>query len=307
MKTSTGIHIASSYGKTPLKIYTIKKAIIPWLFLLPGIVFTLILRYYTTFQGLRLSFYKYDLQNPPGSFIGLKNFEFLFKNSDFWTAWRNTLIFLVLILLLNFFVPLIQALFLAEVIKLRGFFSTVYILPAVVPITINIILWKWIFDPTYGIANALLHFFGAQPQIWLSDLKLVKLCIIIPGIVGGGMGVLLYLAAILGLSEDVKEASLLDGCSGFKRILYIVLPNIKFIIIIQFILTTIGAFQLLDVPFQFTGGGPGVSATSVPVLVYNLFNKRFDYGQANAAAMTLMFVISLITYFQLKLENQDKG
>lgn len=286
--------------------YKLKTAIVPWLFLLPGISFTLILRYYTIVQGLKLAFFKFDFSNPPGVFIGLKNFQYLFHNSSYWTAWKNTFIFLLLILVLNFCVPLIQALFLAEISRLRGLFSTIYILPAIVPLTINILLWRWIFDPTYGIANRVITLLGGQPMLWLSDIKLVKACIVLPGIIGGGISVLLYLAAILGVSEDIQEAAEIDGCSGLKRIFYIVLPNIKFIIIIQLILTTMGAFQLLDLPYQFTDGGPGDAATTVPLFIYHMFTKNFDYGQASAASVPLMLVISIITFIQLKLNKEER-
>jgi len=255
---------------------------------------------------MKLAFFKYDLSNPPGNFVGLKNFEFLLKNESYWTSWKNSFIFLGLILALNFCVPLIQALFLAEIVKFKGFFSTMYILPAVIPLTINVILWKWIFDPTYGMANRIVSFFGGQPMLWLSDIHLVKMCIILPGVIGGGMSVLLYLAAILGVSEDIKEAAELDGCSGFKRMFYITLPNIKFIIVIQLILTTMGAFQLLDLPYQYTNGGPGDAATTVPVFIYHLFTRNFDYGQASAASIPLMFVIGIITLIQLRLNKEEK-
>ncbi len=285
----------------------IKRALVPWLFLLPGITFTIILRYYTIYEGIKLAFFKYNLISPPGTFVGLKNFGYLFNNSGYWTAWKNTFVFLGLILVLNFGVPLIQAFFLSEIKgKLRNFFSTVYLLPAIVPTTINVLLWKWVFDPTYGIANRVIGFFGGQPLLWLSDLHMVKTCIIIPGIIGGGISVLLYLAAILGVSEDIIEAAQLDGCSGLKKLYYITLPNIKFLIIIQFILTTMGAFQLLDLPFQFTNGGPGDAATTVPIFIYHLFSRNFDYGQASAASVPLMIVIAIITSIQLKLNKQEK-
>ncbi|HEY5587102.1 MAG TPA: sugar ABC transporter permease [Ruminiclostridium sp.] len=292
--------------KKPLKIYNVKRALIPWLFLIPGLFFTILLRYYTIFQGLKLAFYKYNLADPPGDFIGFKNFEYLFKNKAYWTAWYNSFVFFGLIIGLNFFIPLIEALLLAEIVKLRSFFSTLYILPAVIPLTVNVLLWRWIYDPSYGIANRIITIFGGKPMLWLSDVHMVKFCIILPGVVGGGLGVLLYLAAILGVSEDIKEAAQIDGCAGFKRLFYITLPNIKFMIFIQLLLTTMGAFQLLDLPFQYTNGGPGDAAQTVSVLIYHLFTRNFDYGQASAASIPLLLVICIITFIQLRLNKEEK-
>lgn len=303
---SNAILGAAKNPKRSLSGYRIKKAFVPWMFLAPGILITLLLRYYTIFKAIILSFYKYDVANPPGVFLGLRNFGYMLKDPNYWDAWKNTFIFVFLILLLNFFVPIVQALLLAEVGKLRNFFSTIYILPAVIPLTINVVLWRWIFDPSYGISNYIIGLFGGEPQLWLSDPKMVKFCIIFPGIIGGGINVLLYLAAIMGISEDIKEASQIDGCTGFRRMLAIILPNIKFLILIQFILTTLSGFQLLDLPYQFTNGGPGFSSTSMPVYIYKLAMVNFDYGKSSASALSLMVIIAIITFVQMKLNNQER-
>lgn len=305
METSSNTNTAIFHKIKYLQSHRLKKAITPWLFLFPGMLTTFVLRYYTIFQGLKLSFYQYDVANPPGTFVGFDKFRELFENADYWQAWRNTFVFLTLIVALNFFVPIIQALLLGEISKLRGLFSTFYILPAVIPLTINIALWKWIWDPDFGAANFILKIFGAEPKPWLSDANWVKFCIIFPGIIGGGFAVLLYLAAILGISEDIKEASKLDGCSGVKRMFYITLPNIKFLVLIQFVLATMSALQLLDLPFQFTDGTPAGASTSLPLFIYHYYTRNYDYGQGSAAAMTLMVVISIITFIQLKLNNQE--
>lgn len=291
--------------KKPLNGYHIKGILVAWMFLLPGITFTLILRYYTIFRAFYLSFFRYNVANPPGEFVGFENFKELFADSYYWNSWKNTLIFLVLVLSLTFFIPIIQALFLEQIVRVRGLASTVYILPAVIPGTVNIILWKWIWNPEFGVANYIFKIFGSEPMLWLSDKEWVKFCIIFPGIIGGGIGVLLYLAAILGISEDIKEAAKLDGCSGIKRVFYITLPNITFLIFIQMILTTMGALQILDAPYQYTNGGPAHASESLPLLIYNLYNVNFNYGKGSAASMTLMLIISIITFIQLKLNNHQ--
>lgn len=289
-----------------LTAYRVHRAAVPMLFLLPGVAATLVMRYYTIGSAVLLSFYKYNIQAPPGDFIGLQNFVSIFRDSVYWQAWGNTLTFLVLSLLLTFFIPIIQALFLEEIVRFRGLASTIYILPAVIPGTINIVLWKWIWNPSYGAANYLLKLFGGNPQTWMSDTRWVKFCIIFPGILGGGIGVLLYLAAIYGISEDVKEAARLDGCTGFKRMFYITLPNIKFLIFINFVMSTIGAMQILDSVFQFTNGGPAFASESVPLYIYHDYMAKYNYGMGSAASLTLMVVIALLTFMQMRLnEKQD--
>ena len=134
-------------------------------------------------------------------------------------------------------------------------FTTLYLIPTMIPLSINVIIWKWIFNPNYGLANAIVTFFGGEPQTWYSDPTLTKLCIILPGILGGGFSVLMYLSAIMGVDRDIYEAADIDGCYGFKRLWYITLPNIRFLIMIQMILAVIGAMQILDQPLQYTTVG----------------------------------------------------
>lgn len=282
------------------------KVLIPVLFLSIGVVSTFVLKYYVIFKAIQLSLYRFNIQSPPGLFVGFQNFIDLFHDPDYWQAWRNTFAYLGLNLVLTFLVPLIQALFLEEVVRFRSLASTIYILPAVIPGTINIVLWRWIWEPSYGLANFILSWFGIPAQTWLSSTHLVKFCLVFPGIVGGGIGVLIYLAAIYGISEDVKEAARLDGCVGIKRMFYITLPNIGFLVFINLVLSVIGSLQILDWIFQFTNGGPAGYSESVALFIYHDYMTKFNYGAGSAASLTLMVVIALLTFFQMRLnERQD--
>lgn len=274
-----------------------------WLFLLPGIVATIWLRYYPITKVFFMSLYKYDPVNPPGTFVGLDNYRNLFASSAYWEAWGNTFAFLVLNLLLVFWVPLVQALFLNEIHRGRRLFTTVYLVTTLVPMSVNVIVWKFIWHPDYGFANQLIEFFGGEPQLWLSDPELTKFAIIFPGVVGGGVGVLLYLTAIQGIPQEIYEAASLEGCVGFSKIRHIVLPNIRFIVIIQLILACITSMQILDVPFQYASGGPKGSSTSMGIYVYNAVYSDLSYGKASATSVTLFFVIAVIAMIQMKLDR----
>lgn len=300
-----GDHMNTAAGPKLKVSYQLKKKMIPWLFVLPGILITLVFRYYTMIQSFIWSFFNYDISNPPGTFVGLKNFQNLFIGDEFKNALINTLVYLVLGFVLTFWVPIVQALFLSQVKRGRNFFSTLYIIPAVIPGTVNIVIWKWIWQPEYGLANTILGFFNLPAQQWLSDPAWVKFCIIFPGILGGGLNVLLYLSAILGVSEDIMEASKIDCCTGLKSIWYMILPNIRFLVKIQLIMFTIGTLQIMDNIFQYTNGGPANASNSVALNIYKLYNERFDYGQGSAAAMLLLIMVAIITMIQMNLQNKN--
>ena len=198
-----------------------------------------------------------------------------------------------------FLIPLIQALLLNELVRLKKCLTTLYILPALIPTSVNVIIWKWIWHPDYGVANQIVKFFGGQPQTWLSDPNLVKFCIIFPGVLGGGLTVLLYLSAI-------QESAALDGCTGFGRIIHIILPNISFMIFIQLIMCVITTMQLLDVPYMYASGGPSGASTTQGIFIYNAFNQDLNYGRGSAASVILLLVIAAMTMIQMRFEKMEK-
>lgn len=286
--------------------YILRKKLTPWCILFFPMAFTLWLKYYPIFSAFFISLFKYDPINPPGKFVGFENYTGLFGMQFYWEAWKNTFIFLLLQLGMCFLIPLIQALLLNELRRLQRGLTTLYILPALIPTSVNVIIWKWIWHPDYGVANQIVKFFGGEPLSWLSDPKLVKFCIIFPGVLGGGLMVLLYLSAIQGVSSDIMESAALDGCTGFKKIFYIILPNISFMIFIQFIISVITTMQLLDAPYMYASGGPSGASTTQGIFIYNAFNQDLNYGRGSAASVVLLFVIAVLTMVQMRFEKSEK-
>lgn len=284
-----------------------RKYVAAFLFMLPGILAAIWLRYYPIGRAFYMSMFNYDPVSPPGKFVGLKNFINIFATSFYWEAWRNTFIFMLLTIVLVFWVPLVQSIFLNEIMKGRKFFTTVYLITTLIPMSVNVIIWRWIWNPEYGLANQIFQFFGGSAQLWLSNPKLTKFCIIFPGIVGGGVNVLLYLAAIQGISPSIYEAAALDGCVGWQKIRYIILPNLRFIIVIQLILTCISSMQILDIPFQFASGGPSGVSTSMGIYIYNSVYTDLSYGKSAAASVTLFIVIAILTVLEMKLDKSEKA
>ena len=292
--------------KKSRKGYFWRQKMAPWLILLVPMLFTLWLKYYPILKAAYISFFNYDPINQPGQFVGLENYKTMFQTEYYWEAWKNSFIFLILQLLMTFFIPIIQALFLNELRRMKSVISTMYLLPTLIPTTINVIVWRWVWHPDYGVANQIVKFFGGEPQAWLSDPSLVKFCIIFPGVIGGGISVLLYLSAIQNVSSDIMESAALDGCTGWKRIWYITLPNIRYIIFIQMVIAVSAAMQLLDAPYMFAAGGPSGASTTQGIYIYNAFNKDYNYGRGSAASVILMVVVMIMTMIQMHFENAER-
>lgn len=293
-------------GFKGLRSYTFRKKAAPWCILALPMAFTIWLKYYPILSAFYISLFRYDPINPPGRFAGLSNYLGMFKMQYYWDAWKNTFIFLLLQLSMCFFIPLIQALLLNELARLQKCLTTLYILPALIPTSVNVIIWKWIWHPDYGVANQIVKFFGGQPQTWLSDPNLVKFCIIFPGVLGGGLTVLLYLSALQGVSSDIMESAALDGCTGFGKIFHILLPNISFMIFIQLIMTVITTMQLLDAPYMYASGGPSGASTTQGIFIYHAFNQDLNYGRGSAASVILLLVIGSLTMVQMHFEKSER-
>lgn len=287
--------------------YLLRKKITPWCILALPMAFTAWLKYYPILSAFFISLFKYDPINPPGKFVGFDNYFGMLRMQMYWEAWKNTFIFLALQFCMCFFIPLIQALLLNELIRLQKCLTTLYILPALIPTSVNVIIWKWIWHPDYGIANQILKLLGIAPQSWLSDPKLVKFCIVFPGVLGGGLTVLLYLSAIQGISSDILESAALDGCTGFGKIIHIILPNISFMIFIQMIMCVIQTMQLLDGPYMYASGGPSGASTTQGIFIYNSVNQDLNYGRGSAASVLLLLVIALLTMLQMHFEKMEKN
>lgn len=292
--------------KHGISSYTFRRKVAPWCILAPPIFFTLWLKYYPIVSAFFISLFKYDPINPPGKFVGFKNYQDMFQMDFYWQSWKNTLIFLLLQLAMCFFIPLIQALLLNELQRLQKGLTTLYILPALIPTSVNVIIWRWIWHPDYGVANQIVKFFGGEPQAWLSDPELVKFCIIFPGLLGGGLTVLLYLSAIQGISGDILESAALDGCTGFSKITKIILPNISFMVFIQLIMCVITTMQLLDAPYMYASGGPSGSSTTQGIFIYQAFNQDLNYGRGSAASIILLIVTALLTMVQMHFEKSER-
>lgn len=286
--------------------YQFRKKITPWCILSLPMAFTIWLKYYPIISAFYISLFRYDPINPPGRFVGLSNYLGMFQMQHYWDSWKNTFIFLLLQLCMCFFIPLIQAILLNELVKLQKSLTTLYILPALIPTSVNVIIWKWIWHPDYGVANQIVKFIGGEPLTWLSDPNLVKFCIIFPGVIGGGLTVLLYLSAIQGVSTDIMESAALDGCTGFGKIKHIILPNISFMIFIQLIMSVITTMQLLDAPYMFASGGPSGASTTQGIFIYGAFNQDMNYGRGSAASVVLLIVIAALTMLQMKFEKAEK-
>ena len=276
------------------------------LFLAPAVIAFLIFRYYPLVRGLLMSLYRWDTQNPPGQFVGLNNFSLTITSDVFREVFVNTLILYGFGLLFGFWVPILQSLMLNELRKGYFLFRFLYVLPVVVPGIAFLMVWKYIWAPEFGLANAVMSGLGLPTQRWLSDPNLVKMTLRLPGLLGGGMSVLIYIAAIQNISPEIIEAAIVDGANAWQRTRYMILPNIFPIVSILFVLSLTGSLLAFDDVWIMTGGGPGYSSTTLVMGVYQRAFVQNQFGLGSAWAVVILIFTLILTLGRLYSMREER-
>ncbi len=289
----------------------------PLIFLAPNfsgfLVFTLI----PVVLAFVLSLFRWDIFHAP-VFIGLDNFRDLLlftrengkwipNDPEFWQFLGNTL-FLMLGIPLNMFVSLMIAMLLNHKLRGIGFFRTVFYLPTICGGVGMILLWGLIFTPDVGVMNRLLALIGIDGPGWLTDYYWAKPAFIIIGLWGamGGTNMLLYLAGLQNIPQELYEAAEVDGANRIQRFWHITVPMLAPTSFFIFVMSVIGGFQGgFDTAFLLTEGGPAGSTTTLSYYIYNHAFVWFNMGYAATISLTLFALVLLITLLNWRFGGKN--
>ncbi|MGA9290836.1 MAG: sugar ABC transporter permease [Anaerobacillus sp.] len=276
----------------------------PYLFAAPAILLFLAFTVYPIIASFILSFQ--ERVSGEYVFAGLKNYTRLWNDDIFWTAMQNTFIIFVV----QVPVMIILAMVLANVLnnqllKLKGFFRVSFFLPAVTSLVAYSILFSIMLQEE-GIINTALSYIGINAIPWLSDPFWAKASIIIAMTWRWtGYNMVIFLAALQNIPEDLYEAAALDGANKFKQFFYITVPQLKPVILFAGILSTIGTLQLFDEPFNLTGGGPADATMTLGLYIYQSGFEYFDFGYASAIAYAVVVMVGILSIIQFKIAGDD--
>ena len=241
-----------------------------------------------------LSLTEYRVLTPP-KFIGLENYTRLLADKDyFWPALGNTL-FLFIELPIALILGLALALLLDQKVKGMTFYRTVLFLPSIVPYVASALLWRWLLNPEYGLINQGLRSIHVAGPTWLQSPLWSKPAIILADLWGVGGSMIIYLAALQGVSPSLHEAAELDGAKGFGKLWHVTIPAISPVILFNAIMGMIGTFQYFAQAFIMTDdkGGPDKSTLFYALQLYKDAFENFRMGTASAMAW-ILFVITLV-------------
>lgn len=271
-----------------------------WMFVLPSLLGCLLFIFIPTFFSFFLSFCNWNLLDNI-KFVGFFNYLQLFNSDIFYMVIVNTVVFSLSVTILGTIIPTILASILNEKIKGSELFKTLYFIPFITPMIAIGIVWQWIFDPNIGFLNMVLK----THLQWLYSPQTAMISIIIVSVWKLiGYNTVIMLTGFANISKEIYEASEIDGAGKINTFFKITLPMLSPTIFFVLIITTINSFQVFDLVYLMTQGGP---SNSTNIIVYWLYKNAFEYfniGKASALAYILFTIIAILTFIQWKLRTR---
>ena len=286
-----------------------QRSLAPVLFLAPAILFFMFYVIFPIFQSMQISLYDWDGLGDK-TFVGMDNYVELMDDEAFYTSLKNNVIWLVLYMLA---IPagLFIALFLNQTVFGMRLYKSLFFFPFVISQVVVGLVFTWFYDPSFGLLNLILGWFGLGPVTILGDETWVTYGIIFAGLwPQTAYCMILYITGLNAVDPEQIEAGRLDNAKGWNMLWYIILPQLKPATFIAIVVTVIGALRSFDLVSIMTAGGPWGSSR---VLAFYMYEKAFSeygfrmgYGAAIAVVLFLIMMI-YITVFLVKMYRDEKG
>ena len=267
-----------------------------FLFILPALVGTFLFIIIPIFCSFGLSFTEWDLLNEI-HFVGLSNYKSVFTEPEFLKILINTVVYAVSTTVFAVLIPLFIASIINNKIKGSELFKTIYFLPFITPAVVIAIVWAWIFDPNIGLVNTLFN----THYTWLFSTKLAMPVLIFVSVWKLiGYNVVLFLTGFSTIDKSVYEASKIDGATAYQTFFDITVPLLKPTIYFVTTVTAISSFQIFDLIYVMTQGGPNDSTNVIVYSIYKYAFEYFDIGKSCALAYILFAIILVLALVQKK-------
>jgi len=277
-----------------------RQALAGYLFVLPALAILLVFTLVPVLAALYLSFTNYDVFTGL-DWVGLQNYQDVVEDDLFWRALQNTVVYTAFSIPISMALGLAVALLLNARLRGLGVYRTAFYVPVVTSMVAISMIWIQLFDPLYGAVSNALEALGLRGVDWLGDPNLAMPSVIAVSVWKTiGWNMLIYLAGLQGIPEYLKEAAAIDGAGRVQTFWKIVLPLLKPTTFFIFVTSVIGAFQVFDIVYVMTGGGPANATLTLVQYIYNNAFKALDMGFATAASFILFAVILAVTLVSLR-------
>ena len=277
----------------------IKNAATAAVFVLPALIPLFVFWIYPILRSIYLSFTDWDFMTPEYNFIWFKNYASLFKDSRFYEALWNTLVFTAGTLIPTIAGGLGLALLLRKSFRGSGIFKFILFSPWITPTVAISIVWTWIFREDGGLANLVMSLLGLPHLKWISSSDTAMLSVILVTVWKSlGYAMIFYLSALEKVPQELYEASALDGARPWRQFLDMTLPGISPTTFFLMIITMVNSLQAYDQIQILTQGGPSGSTRTLLYMYYQLGFQEFKMGQAAAVAVIMIIITVLLSYIQ---------
>lgn len=276
-----------------------------YFFLFPAYFFFVIFTLVPLIQGVGFSFYEVGLRDK--KFVGLDNFIKLAEDQVFWKALVNTILIVAGGVPAIVFISLMVSVLVFPLTRfVQGFFRVAFYLPVVASGVVLSMVWLWILNPSYGLLNYLIGLLGMEPVAWLGtpSSALIMIMVVVVSFTLG-QPVILFLAGLGGIPNDLYEAAMIDGANSRARFFRITLPLLKPTTLFVTVTQIIGVFQVFVVVLLLTKGGPANGTQTIVYRMYETAFEFFSFGYASAIGLVLILVIGIISWLQFRFFGQD--
>ena len=262
------------------------------------IVYFAVFLFYPIYKAFAGSVHDWNPLTQKYDYIGWENYRFVLGDKLFWKSLTNTLFFTFASTVFRLVVGLALALMLfSRMTKMRTFFQGLFYMPTVTPMVAVSFVWMWMFNPQFGLINRFFHL----DINWLKNSNWAMIAIIIMTVWKDfGYATVLFLAGLMGLPEEVYEASRIDGANGWQTFKNITLPLLKPVTLFVTITSLISYFQTYIQILIMTDGGPGTSTFVISYLIYDEAFVNYNFGTASAIAVILFVVIAILTLLMFR-------
>ncbi|HEY7030718.1 MAG TPA: sugar ABC transporter permease [Thermomicrobiales bacterium] len=271
------------------------------IFVLPSIVLFVAFLAAPLVYSFYISFNKWSMLKDP-VWLGLDNYRRIFDDDIFYRSLRNTIVFTVLFVPLVTVISLGTAVLLNQGIRAKGIFKALIFIPVITPSVVVGVVWTYVYQPDLGLLNELLRNLHLPTSLWLGSQQLA-----LPALVAVtiwqrfGWFMILFLAGLQDIPVELKEAAALDGASSRQSFLHVTVPLLRPTVVLVTVLAAISAFQVFDLVFIMTEGGPAYATQTLSYYIYTKAFRNFDMGYAAAMSYVLFVVLLVLTLFQMKV------
>ncbi len=281
-----------------------RESLLAWILNIPTLLILGVVVAVPIIEAAYISFLFYNLKLPKAThFVGLGNYINLLKDPLFWYSLRVTATFVALSVSLIVILGLAFAMLLSEEFKGRGFLRALLLIPWAVTGVMAGILWRWIFNPEYGLLNILLNSIGIKvgSYAWLNEPNTALISVALAYVWGfTPTSTILYLGALQSLPAELYDSAKIDGASTWQRFYFITLPLLKPATMVILIISTMFALKEVGLIYVMTGGGPGNETTVLGWLIYSEAFKFLDFGRGAAVSFVLAAITIAIAWIYIR-------